>query len=1083
MNKLWAVILLVSIFGCSKEKTLFKEVSPTASGVDFTNALDESNELNILDYLYFYNGGGVALGDINNDGLPDIFLTSNQGSNKLYLNQGDFKFKDITESAGVSGNSSWNTGTVMIDVNADGDLDILVGAVVGINGFTGHNELYINNGDATFTEQAAQWGLDLQAFTSGFTFLDYDLDGDLDIYVLNHAVHTQESFGRSTLREKRNAQTGDRLMRNDGNIFTDVSEEAGIYGGVNSYGLGVSVADFNMDGYPDLYVGNDFHEDDYFYLNNGDGTFTESLTSYFGHTSRFSMGNDVADINNDGWPDLISLDMLPWDESVVKASEGDDNYQTLSMRTKQYGYHYQFSRNMLYVNQGGTGFSEVALQSGVAATDWSWSALFADFNLDGYQDLHIANGIPRRPNDLDFVRFISNQEIQKTISENKLLDQEALDKMPSGSVPNKMYSGQEGFTFTDTSGKWISQEGVISTASAVADLDLDGDLDIVTNNINAPASILENQSEQNNYLAISLDYTSSNSFGIGAKVTIHSQEDGEQWAAMNPVKGFQSSSEPLIVFGLDTISKIDSLTVVWPDNTYQVLREIEVNKRLTITPLKKRDSMSIKAKAAKLFELIPNNLGIDYIHKEDNYLDFNRQKLIPYRVSDMGPAFAHGDLNGDGLSDLFFGGSKFSAAATYLQSESGYQKVEMPTITADSIREDITATIADLNGDGQNDLFVTSGGADFTGKKEPLLDRYYAIRTDSVARINIEDSYDNSSVVVAHDYDGDGDQDLFVGGQVITSDFGARPESYLLVNQNGTLVRETPEAFEQLGMVTDALWDDFDGDGQKDLIVIGSWMQPTFFKVTNGAFTKVNNIAAGLNGLWQQIHPFDMQGDGDTDYLLGNWGLNSKFKASNDASLYMYYADFDDNGSTETVLAQKVGDHYYPLLSFDELAGQMVNLRKKYNSYTSFAGQTMNQIFGQEVLDRAQRMEVSELRSGYLQNNNGEFTFVAFPDDLQIAPLKAFVTFKFDDSNTPLVLVAGNYFGVIPFHGRYDSFGGALVHPDGTITSTIPFGLDFKQKSVRHLEIINLQNKPYLLAVFNDDKIATYSLLKNYETN
>lgn len=454
--KYYGLCLILLLVSCKEQEpsSLFHLLPSSQSGVDFQNTVVETDSLNILDYLYFYNGGGLAMGDINNDGLPDLYFSSNQQKNHLYLNKGNLKFEDISEKAGVNGNSSWNTGAIMVDVNGDGWLDIYVMAVVGINGFEGHNELFVNNRDNTFTELSAQYGLDLQCYGTSAAFLDYDLDGDLDLYVLNHAVHTQESFGRAQIRNQRNEKTGDRLLRNDGNRFTDVSEEAGIYGGINGYGLGVSVADFNQDGYPDIYVGNDFHEDDYFYLNNGDGTFTESLKTYFGHTSRFSMGNDAADINHDGWPDLISLDMLPEDDAVIKSSEGDDMYQTLKMRTQQYGYHYQYSRNMLFVSDPEKAYSETALLSGIAATDWSWSALFADYDLDGEQDLFISNGIPKRPNNLDYIKFISNDQIQQKLNDGRLVDQKALEMMPSGKVCNYFFKGNKELLFTDVSKAW-----------------------------------------------------------------------------------------------------------------------------------------------------------------------------------------------------------------------------------------------------------------------------------------------------------------------------------------------------------------------------------------------------------------------------------------------------------------------------------------------------------------------------------------------------------------------------------------------------------------------------------------------------
>ncbi|MCD6544059.1 MAG: VCBS repeat-containing protein, partial [Flavobacteriaceae bacterium] len=766
MNKYITLIsLTLVLLGCGpKEGELFKNPSSKSTGIDFTNKITEKNDLNILDYLYFYNGGGVALGDINNDGLLDIFFSGNQVKNKLYLNKGNLQFEDITETAGVSGNSTWNTGSVMGDINGDGLLDIYVCAVVGLNGFSGFNELYINNGDNTFTESAAKYGLDFDTFSSNVAFLDYDLDGDLDLYLLNHAVHTQESYGRSNIRNKRNFQTGDKLLRNDGEKFTDISEQAGIFGGANGYGLGISIADFNQDGYPDIFVGNDFHEDDYYYINNGDGTFSERLKEFFGHTSQASMGNDVADINHDGWPDIISLDMLPEDEKVLKSSEGDDDIQIQKLRIEHYGYHYQFTRNMLYINQQNGNYLETALLSGIAATDWSWSPLFADYNQDGEQDLFISNGIPKRPNDLDFIKFVSSEQIQKKIVNTKLVDQEAIELMPSGKVHNYIFKGRNDLFFEDKSGSWIVNDTLVSGATALGDLDNDGDIDLVINVLNNEAALYINKTNSKaNYLKIKFDYPNPNHFGIGTKVFSYS--DGKlQYKELYTVRGFQASSEPIIHFGYGNKDKIDSIKIIWPNKTYQLLKNIAVNQTLIISPknTKPFDYNSLQPKTEILFKRVKNNLGIDFKHDEDNYIDFNRQKLIPYQISDRGPATAIGDIDNDGKEDIFFGGSKHIASKIYIQKDSIFIENRIDAIAIDSIKEDVSAVIADFNNDGKNDLFLGSGGADFYNKMKPLLDSYY-IQTDSTfVAAKIPDYFENASVIKANDIDNDGDLDLFV---------------------------------------------------------------------------------------------------------------------------------------------------------------------------------------------------------------------------------------------------------------------------------------------------------------------------------
>ncbi|PWL40257.1 hypothetical protein DKG77_05395 [Flagellimonas aquimarina] len=1080
MNKYISLSLLfLFVLGCGKkEGELFSNPSAKDTGVSFSNTLTESDDLNILDYLYFYNGGGTAIGDINNDGLQDIFFSGNQVKNALYLNKGDLKFEDISETAGIQGKSSWNTGTIMGDVNGDGFLDIYVCAVVGINGFEGHNELFINNGDNTFTESAAKYGLDFDSYSSSGAFLDYDLDGDLDLYLLNHAVHTQESFGRVDLRYTRNFETGDKLLRNDGGKFTEVSEEAGIYGGINGYGLGIAVSDFNLDGYPDLYIGNDFHEDDYYYLNNGDGTFTESLRKHFGHTSRFSMGSDVADINHDGLPDLISLDMLPEDEIPLKSSEGDDNIQVQRLRTERYGYHYQFTRNMLYVNQHGGNYLETALLSGVAATDWSWSALFSDYDQDGEQDLFVSNGIPKRPNDLDYIRFISNEQIQKKLDNTKLVDQEALNMMPSGALPNAVFKGSANLQFENKSDNWITKDTLISGATAYGDLDNDGDLDLVANNINAPATIYVNKTNTSaNYLKIRLTFREKNLFGIGTKV--YSYHKGTlQYKELYTSRGFQSSSEPLIHFGYGNTQKVDSLKIVWPDKSYQTLVDIATNQTLQVRPENTKPFSYKSIEPKMLFKKIDDNLGVDFTHIEDNHIDFNREKLIPYRVSDLGPATAIGDLNGDGKEDIFFGGAKFFPSKIYVQQDTSFVEQTFPELQKDSVKEDVVALIKDFNGDGKNDVFLGSGGADFSGKAKPLLDSYF-IKTDtSYVKSNLPDFFENTSVVKANDFDNDGDLDLFVGSNTVTSKFGEIPNSYMLINEGGDFSIMENAQLQSAGMITDAVWTDFDNDGLSDLILIGGWMAPRFYKNSNGSFNEVDLLDSPLKGLWQTIEPFDIDSDGDMDYLLGNWGSNSKFSASEVTPMKMFFSDFDENGSTETIIATHKNGEYYPILGLDELSGQLVFLRKKFNAYKDFAGKTMEQLFDKTILNKAKILEVHELRSGYLKNIDNKFTFVPFKAELQVSPIKSFLSHDFDGDSKNEVLVAGNYFGVTPFQGRFDSFPGALITNENDIILGDKLGLDLAQKSIRNLDIITTNKETYLLVTLNNDKAQIYRVQK-----
>ncbi len=1073
--------LIFTFFSCEKEEKqppLFQVLEPGETGISFSNDLTETKALNILDYLYFYNGGGVAVGDINNDRLPDIYFTGNQVKNKLYLNNGNMQFEDITETANVSGNSDWNTGVTMADVNGDGLLDIYVCAVVGVNGLRGKNELFINNGDNTFTEAAENFGLDFQNYSSSAAFFDYDNDGDLDMYLLNHAVHTVNTYGPANIRKKRHEESGDKLLRNDDGKFTDVSEEAGIYGGPNSYGLGVATADFNNDGYTDIYVSNDFHEDDYYYINNGDDTFSEKSKEKFGHQSRFSMGSDVADINQDGYMDILSLDMLPEDEKILKASVGDDPLDLNNMKIEKLGYHHQYTRNMMHLNQGGKYFQEIGLLSNLAATDWSWSALFADYDLDGRQDVFISTGIPKRPNDLDYIKYVSNEQISRKMNNSRLVDQKALEMMPGGFVPNYIFKGSDSLNFENKSKNWISQDSIISTGTAYADLNNNGRLDIITNNLNTPAAIYENQGQDGNFLQLSFEYSDTNFFGIGTKA-ITFQNGKMQYKQLFPAHGFQSSSQMRLHFGF--INKtIDSLYIIWPDNTIQKEFKVKTNQSLKITTENNRDTFNyaqLFPRNETWFEKIESLPGIDYVHQENRFNDFDRQKLIPYKISNRGPAVLVADLNGDGKDDIFFGHSKFQDSELYYQKEDTFEKDSLTEVLKNNKTEEAAVLAEDFDNNGKQDLLIASGGGEFFSGNKALQDMiFYNKNAFEVQNLPIKP--ENTSVAVTADFNKNGYLDIFLGNGAISNDFGAIKDSYLLQNNEGEFQPVENKVFKELGMVTDAVWSDFNDDGQQDLIVVGEWMPPKFFQNKNGFFQDISDkiLPKNLNGLWQAVIPFDINKDGKTDYLLGNWGLNTKFKASEKNPLKMFYADFDENGHTETILAYKKDGEYYPINGLDELVGQLSYLRKKFPAYHKFAGKNIEKIFGKKPLENAKVFEVNSLASGYLLNKNGKFIFKQFEAELQVAPITEFLEFDFNNDGNQEVLAGGNYFGLTPYHGRFDAFPGAIITSNGQIKSGGETGLNFTQKEVRAMNLVNFRGQNYLMVNFNDKAPSFYKI-------
>ena len=1046
------------------EKPLFQVIDSKKTNITFTNTLKETDKLNILDYLYFYNGAGVATGDVNNDGRPDVFFVANQGKNQLYLNKGNFKFQNVSEKAGVQGYADWKTGVTMADVNGDGWLDIYVCAVGNYKGLEGSNELYINNGaepdgSVTFTEKAADYGLDFTGFATQAAFFDYDKDGDLDVYLLNHAVHTSRSYDRVSTRFLRNNEAGDYLFENQlistkgltpsGKAvkFKDVSQKAGIYGAAMGYGLGIVVGDYNHDGWDDIYVTNDFHEDDYYYLNNGNGTFTESVKKHFQHLSRFSMGCDAADMNNDGYPDIMTLDMYPEDEKIEKSSLGEDSYDIYQYKL-QFGYHNQYSRNCLQLNVAGQKFSEIGLMAGVAATDWSWSTLLADYDNDGVKDIFISNGIVRRPNNLDYVKFASDDSLRYAMETSSHLDQKAISMMPEGKVHNYMYRGTNSLRFQDKSTNWGFAEPTISNGAAYADLDNDGDLDLVTNNINAPASIYQNQNNhltKHYFLKIKLQGEKLNTYGIGAKVFVK-QAGQLQFQQLMPTRGFLSSVEPILNFGLGKAAQADTLIVIWPNQKVQVKTSIPAN---TTVILKQTDAQedaksyytAIFPKEQPLFEDISETTNVDFKHQENNYLDFYRESLMPFQVSTEGPQLAVGDVNQDGLDDFYVGGAKWQAGKLLVQQKNGkFLPTNQALFQADSTYEDVGAALFDADKDGDLDLYVVSGGNEFYNKMPEQFDRLYL--NDGQGTFtksnNLPSMYDNKSCVKVADYDKDGDLDLFVGGRVVGYQYGKSPSSYLLINNGqGKYNDQTAQlapALRQAGMVTDATWADYDQDGDLDLLVVGDWMPIRVFENQKNRLVETTEASglASSAGLWQTIEAADFDKDGDLDFMVGNLGSNTKLRKQPDTKLQLYVKDIDGNQTLDHILAYSLGDKWYPVATKDELGKQLPLINKKFTNYKEFPGKTIAEIFDKDELKDAKVLAVNNFESVYLENTGQkQFKIKALPKEAQVSRIFTFHTADVNQDGNLDVLLGGNFYGVSMYQGRYDASYGLLLQGTG----------------------------------------------------